>query len=82
MNRHVTIEMPDHVWGLLATVADNRECAVADVIARAIAVELGSTVRLVGPPTDNLSILTAEVSAARRNGYRVPLRGKRGRKAA
>lgn len=40
----VPLEMPDEVWGRLATLADTREVKIADLIAEAVKTLIGDVV--------------------------------------
>jgi hypothetical protein len=67
-NRTVPVTMAVFQWGRLATIADHRGTSVADLVASAIERELAED-------PHRLQQLSAEVTAARRSGFRVPTRG-------
>lgn len=70
----VTINLPDRVWGRLASVAARRDTTVPEVISDAILSAIGRT------EPDHLSELEAEVYAARtqRRDHRVMQLHERG----
>jgi len=65
----VTLELPDRVWGRLASMADTRNVKVADLIADAVT-------GILPPPPTHLEQLEHELRQARRNGWRAPRREK------
>lgn len=82
MAKTVQLTLPDHVWGRLASMADTSGLKVADLIGDAVEDVLEPTAkerraynrRVV--PVDRLAVLDAELSAARRSGWRAPVRGR------
>lgn len=66
----VTVMLPEWLWGRLASIADRSGMTVGDVIATAL-------LNSVEPdrPLSRLQTLNAELSAARKSGWRAPRRG-------
>lgn len=83
MSKTVQLTLPDHVWGRLASMADTNGLSVADLVGDAVENLLEPTARerreykRVVVPTDSLALLDFELSAARRAGWRAPIRGRR-----
>ena len=65
--KSVTVQLPDWIWGPLASMADRRHVQVGDIIADAI-------LDKVGPKPSPLEQLQDELRAARKSGYRAPRR--------
>lgn len=77
-NRTVPITVPEFVWGRLATIADQKETTISDLLAEVIKNTIRGTTEVhvptpvYGVGNERLRQLSAEVSEARRNGYRPP----------
>lgn len=66
--RTVPVTMPESVWGRLASIADNNDSTVAEVIADALQ-------QVVDEGPNHRMVLSWELNAARAEGFRVPRRG-------
>ena len=83
-SKTVPVVLPEWIWGRLATIAANQKISTGEVIADAIMAVLQENppVRKTRvshlPGNSRLDALAAELSAARKAGYRVP--GKRSRR--
>lgn len=71
-DKTISVTLPAHVWGRLASIADSQGVRVADVVALAVAREIRD-VRVV----DQLSVLQDALDRARADGWRAPRRGKK-----
>lgn len=82
MSKTVQLTLPDKVWGRLASMADTQGLKVADLLGDAVEDLLEPTAKERREynrkviPLDRLALLNAEVSAARRSGWRAPVRGR------
>lgn len=84
--RAVTVTLPEWVWGRLATIAEDRQMKVSELIGSAIGGLLdGSSVRprraqprvwSESDPDGRLKELMDEVNAARAAGWRAPHRSR------
>ena len=73
MTKTIAVEVPDWVWGRLASIADTEKRTVGDLVADQILLLLGEN-----PQLSQLEILQRELVLARRAGYRA----YKGRKSA
>jgi hypothetical protein len=81
----VPVALPEWVWGRLASIAENRDVKIADVIAEQVGILLdGEATRTAQPrvwaesdPDGRLKELMDEVAAARTSGWRAPRRTRK-----
>lgn len=70
-DKTISVTLPAHVWGRLASIADSQGVRVADVVALAVAREIRDERVLT-----RLQVLQDGLDRARRNGWQAPRRGK------